>query len=192
MALADRWEGAGLRRPARTASHPPFLPPHCRGAGPRGVTRPLRPIVSFGQESDRWRASELAGNAPQHGRRLPAAARDPPQRRSPTGAAATTGSQSPPALPGSTSPASTGCDFLPRPAGSKPHCPSAAPRASCLVGLCVPKIPALVRWWLQAPHPRKAIRPRPRGEGSTSNPASAVELRPMLVHLRRLARLPFI
>lgn len=34
MALADRWEGAGLRRPARTASHPPFLPPHCRGAGP--------------------------------------------------------------------------------------------------------------------------------------------------------------
>lgn len=81
MALVDRWEGAGLRRPARTASHPPALPPRCRGAGLRGVTRPLRPIAGFGQETGRRKASELVGNAPSTVRRCP-----PPPETLPSGA----------------------------------------------------------------------------------------------------------
>lgn len=73
--------GAGLRQPARTASHPPSLPPRCRGAGRRGVTRPLRPIACRGQETGRRRASELAGNAPSTVRRCP-----PPPETLPSGA----------------------------------------------------------------------------------------------------------
>lgn len=115
MALADRWEGAELRRPERTASHPPALPPRCRGAGPRGVTRPLRPIAGLRQAGG-WRRGPLARRQRlQHRPPLLTSARDPPQRRSPAGAAATAGNQSPPSLPGSASPAPAGCDSLPSP-----------------------------------------------------------------------------
>lgn len=86
-------------------------------------------------------------------------------------------------------PAPTGCDFLPRPAGSEPQCPSAALPASCFVGLGMATIPALIRGWLQEQHPRKATRPRPRREGPTPNSAPDAGLRPLLVRLRRLAGL---